>query len=149
MPLMREWVEIHVDENLLIHVVRELLSLAADPNQVEVTYGTAGRIVLAEVHLAEAWYQTRLAKELSQVEGVVGPEVVAPTDVESPAVALAEVERSTVAAADVRLPAPLTPSARVVASADVESSNIAPAKVAPARRAPAPKPSASPDGEEP
>jgi hypothetical protein len=69
MPLMREWVEIHVDEDLLIHVVRELLSLAVNPNQVEVTYGTAGRIILAEIHLADAWYQMRLAKEEAEGDG--------------------------------------------------------------------------------
>jgi hypothetical protein len=89
MPLMREWVEIHVDEDLLVHVVRELLSLAVNPNHVEVIYGTAGRVILAEIHLADAWYQMRVAKE-KEAEGdgtevhASGFEVIASEQVEKP-----------------------------------------------------------------
>jgi hypothetical protein len=63
MPLMKEWVEIHVDEDLLIPVVRELLDMAVNPNHVEVVYGTEGRVILAEIHLAEHWYQERLKRD--------------------------------------------------------------------------------------
>jgi hypothetical protein len=60
---MREWTEITVDEDLLSSVVRELLDMAMDPNHVEVVYGQAGRVILAEVHLAEHWYQERLKRQ--------------------------------------------------------------------------------------
>lgn len=63
MPLMREWTEITVDEDLLIPVVQELLAMAMDPNHVEVVYGVTGRVILAEVHLAEHWYLERLKRE--------------------------------------------------------------------------------------
>lgn len=122
MPLMREWVEIHVEEDLLVHVVRELLSLAVNPNHVEVIYGTAGRVILAEIHLADAWYQMRLAKEEEEAEGdgtevhASGFEVVASADIAP------QVESSKTAAVTVP-----TPAKRVSAS----------------------KTSASPDGEEP
>jgi|EndMetStandDraft_3_1072993.scaffolds.fasta_scaffold800908_2 hypothetical protein len=114
MPLMREWVEIHVEEDLLIHVVRELLSLAVDPNQVEVVYGTAGRVILAEVHLADAWYQMRLVQEEEEAAGTevhaAGFEVVAS----------AEVEPSTSAVATVPTPARRAPAVKPSASPDGE-----------------------------
>lgn len=65
MPLMRNWVEIMVDEELLVPVVRELLVLAEDPNHVEVVHGTHGRTILADVRLADLWYQQRLEREAS------------------------------------------------------------------------------------
>lgn len=116
MPLMREWTEIHVDEDLLIHVVRELLSLAADPNQVEVVYGTEGRVILAEIHLADAWYQMRLAKEEEEAKGdgtevhASGFEVVASADVEP------------LNSATVPTPAPRAPTRKPSASPDGEES---------------------------
>lgn len=117
MPLMREWTEIDVEEDLLVQVVQELLALAADPNHVEVVYGTTGRVILAEVHLAEHWYLERLKKEEAETKGT-------------------EVHAG---------------SFEVVASAKVEPSKSARATNVPlpAKRAAAPKPSASPDGEEP
>jgi hypothetical protein len=57
---MREWTEIVVDEDLIIPVVKELLALAINPNHVEVVYGTTGRVILADVDLAEEWYQSTL-----------------------------------------------------------------------------------------
>lgn len=65
MPLMRDWTEIVVDEDLLAPVVRELLALATDPNHVEVVYGTTGRVILADVELAEIWYQSTLKAQPS------------------------------------------------------------------------------------
>lgn len=63
MPLMRDWTEVVVDEDLLIPVVQELLALATDPNHVEVVYGTTGRVILADVALAETWYQGTLRRQ--------------------------------------------------------------------------------------
>lgn len=83
MPLMNEWVEIAVDEDLLVQVVRELLALATNPNHVEVVYGTAGRVILCEVHLADAWYQLRLSQQDDGTEvHASGFEVVATEDVD-------------------------------------------------------------------
>lgn len=86
MPLMREWTEITVDEDLLIPVVRELLDMAMDPNHVEVVYGTSGRVILAEVHLAEHWYLERLKRDQADSDGTEvhagGFEVVAQSDIE-------------------------------------------------------------------
>ncbi len=120
---MREWTEIAVDEDLLIPVIRELLDLAANPNQVEVAHGTNGRVIVAEVHLAEHGYQERLKRE-----------VVAPAD-------------KVVASAETPVP---VPAQSTVVPMKVEPSKVAAAVVQPpARRVPAPKPSASLDGEEP
>lgn len=150
MPLMREWVEITVDEDLLIPVVRELLDMAVNPNHVEVVYGTTGRVILAEVHLAEHWYQERLKRHEAEnlpkddFQGLTQTEVLASTTIErSPDPVLA-----------VPVQVPLTPLAP---KADVEASTVAavtvPAPAAapaptPAKRAPAPKPSASLNGED-
>lgn len=70
MPLMRDWTEITVDEGLLSQVVRELLELADDPNHVEVVYGTSGRIILADVDLAERWFEaaTKKSEEETNIE---------------------------------------------------------------------------------
>ena len=131
MPLMREWVEIHVDEDLLVHVVRELLSLAVNPNHVEVIYGTAGRVILAEIHLADAWYQMRLAKE--EEEAAAAEE------------GSAEREPSTEVATEVH-----ASGFEVVATAKVDNKTSAQATTVPtpAKRVSAGKTSASPDGEE-
>ena len=135
MPLMREWTEIAVDEELLVPVVRELLDMAVNPNQVEIVHGTHGRVILAEVHLAEHWYQERLKRDTE--------EVVAPADkVAAPAEVAPPVKTVT--------PAP-TP-APVVMPMKVEPSKVAAAGVLPVpppvKRVSAPKPSASLDGEE-
>lgn len=113
MPLMSEWTEIVVDEDLLVPVVRELLDMAVNPNHVEVVYGTTGRVILVEVHLAEHWYLERLKRE--------------------------EDDGTTVHAG----------SFEVVADSDVEPSTSSAEVPLPAKRGSAPKPSASPDGEEP
>ena len=87
MPLMREWTEITVDEDLLPSVVRELLDMAVNPNQVEVVHATNGRAILAEVHLAEHWYQERLKREevqdlpLDDFQTMVASEVVAQSNI--------------------------------------------------------------------
>ncbi len=56
MPLMHHYTEITVEEDLLPQIVRELLELAEDPNHVDVTHGTHGRVILAHSALAEKWY---------------------------------------------------------------------------------------------
>lgn len=133
MPLMKEWVEIHVDEDLLIPVVRELLDMAVNPNHVEVVYGTEGRVILAETHLAEHWYQDRLKRDEDN-----GTEVHAGA-------------YEVVASAKT----PDEGTDEVVASATTSQQGTEeliplPAKRGPGRprNAPAPTPSASPDGEE-
>lgn len=133
MPLMKEWVEIHVDEDLLIPVVRELLDMAVNPNQVEVVYGTEGRVILAEIHLAEHWYQERLKRDED-----TGTEVHA---------GAYEVVASATTASE--------GTDEVVASTTTSQQGTEeliplPAKRGPGRprTAPAPTPSASPDGEE-
>lgn len=68
MPLMRDWVEITVEESLLIPVVQELLALAIDPNHVEVTYGTTGRVILAKTELADEWYRHTQKKHDAEPE---------------------------------------------------------------------------------
>lgn len=133
MPLMKEWVEIHVDEDLLIPVVRELLDMAVNPNQVEVVYGTEGRVILAEIHLAEHWYQERLRREEN-----TGTEVHAGAyEVVASANTASEGTDEVVAGAT-------TPQQ------GTEELIPLPAKRGPGRprTAPAPTPSASPDGEE-
>jgi hypothetical protein len=141
---MREWTEIAVDEDLLIPVVRELLDMAANPNQVEIVHGTNGRVILAEVHLAEHWYRERLKRDeevpeddsqvFTQTE-VVAPveEIVAPAPPPLPTPALPKKLEPSIGAPVARTPAP-------------------PVVQAPARRAPVPapvpKPSASSNGED-
>lgn len=80
MPLMAKWTEIHVDEDLLIPVVRELLDMAVSPNHVEVVYGVTGRVILAEVHLAEHWYQERQKRDTEENLSVEDFFVVASSD---------------------------------------------------------------------
>ena len=141
MPLMREWTEIVVDEELLIPVVRELLDLAADPNQVEVVYGTHGRVILVEVHLAEYWYQERLKQDEAASQAQIA--VVASADKAAPPAgkiaALTEVPSAPVQEA---APPAVAPAAK-------PASFIAPAAIpSPVKRVSATKPSASLDGEE-
>ena len=121
MPLMKEWVEINVDEDLLVPVVRELLDMAVNPNHVEVVYGTAGRVILCEIHLAEHWYQERLKRDTQDgTEVHAGSYEVVDTD---------KIEPS---------------------NTDSETTTVPlPAKRGPGRPRNAPQPSASPDGEEP
>jgi hypothetical protein len=129
---MREWTEITVDEDLLSSVVRELLDMAMDPNHVEVVYGQAGRVILAEVHLAEHWYQERLKRQEDDGTEVHagGFEVVASEDVEPANVAQSSIE-----------------PARVQRTEDLAP---LPVKRGPGRPRNTPLvPSASPDGEEP
>jgi hypothetical protein len=57
MPLMREYVEVVVEEDLLPQVIRELLAFASNPNLVEVSYGSTGRVILVHPEVADAWYQ--------------------------------------------------------------------------------------------
>lgn len=149
MPLMKQWVEITVDEDLLIPVLRELLDIAANPNQIEVVHGTVGRIILAEVHLAEAWYQERLKHE-NDVEVPIDDdfEVLASTEVEPSIGAsasvvpelyaikeaeIAKIEVSNTEIASVSAPAPLPPL---------------PVRRGPGRPRKELQPSASPKGEE-
>lgn len=141
MPLMREWVEIHVDEDLIVDVVRELLALAADPNHVEITYGTAGRVILAEVHLADIWYQMRVAKEDNGNKEEVDKEVGEVPDTQVHAsgfevIATAKVEPSTSVATTVP-----TPAKRVQVTQPSRTAPMLPTR-------PAVKPSASPNGED-
>lgn len=178
MPLMSEWVEITVDEELLVQVVRELLNMAVNPNHVEVVYGTAGRVILAEVHLAEHWYQERLKVQPNddgsgqtevrasgyEVVQVVDSEVVdAATIVESVEVVDSEaVDAATTAAATVEnvevvdsevVDAATTAEDSSTAAAVVDESNADASTIPlPVKRGPG-RPrkvptSASPDGEE-
>jgi hypothetical protein len=63
MPLMREYTEIIVEEDLLPQVVRELVAMATNQNHVEVTHGVSGRVILVHPDLAEQWYQLKTATE--------------------------------------------------------------------------------------
>ena len=132
MPLMREWTEITVDEDLLSSVVRELLDMAMDPNHVEVVYGTEGRVILAEVHLAEHWYLERLKKEEQKNESIGDTEVHA-SGFEVAAQSKVD-ETDTAQSTSVKGTEHLVPL---------------PVKRGPGRPRNAPSPSASPDGEEP
>jgi len=148
MPSMREWTEITVDEDLLIPVVRELLDMAANPNQVEVVHGTDGRVILVEIHLAEHWYQERLKRD--QEIPAEDPQVFVQREVVAPA-------EEIVAPAP---PPPPTPAPPAPAPKKLEPSiGVPAAKVpappvvqAPVRRAPASvpasRPSASPNSED-
>lgn len=51
-----DYVEIHVDPDLLTQVLRELLALSTDPNYVEVADGDNGRIILAHQEVANEWF---------------------------------------------------------------------------------------------
>jgi hypothetical protein len=150
---MKEWAEINVGEDLLVQVVRELLDLAADPNQVEVVYGTTGRVILAEVHLADAWYQDQLAKDKGATESAT----------EEADVVTVEASKSVIA--EVSDPAPSPPPPMTQESATTESdvakieisisdvATVSPTPLPPVRRGPGrprkePQPSASPKGEE-
>lgn len=131
MPLMNEWTEIHVDEDLLIPVVRELLDMAVNPNHVEVVYGTEGRVILAEVHLAEHWYQERLKRDENN-----GTEVHAGAyEVVASASTAQEGTDEVVAGA-------------TTSQQGTEELIPLPVKRGPGRPRNAPTPSASPDGEE-
>lgn len=55
---MREYITVVVDQDLLPQVAREILSLADDPNQVEVTHGDNGQVLLVEPDLADRWLAT-------------------------------------------------------------------------------------------
>lgn len=141
MPLMREWIEITVDEDLLSSVVRELLDMATDPNHVDVINGPVGRVILAEAHLAHHWYQERLKlqedkkTELPAVnpETVVVPkeEVVVPLTVVAPAPVF-----------------DMSDTARSSNAKGTEDLVPLPVKRGPGRPRNALSPSASPDGEE-
>jgi hypothetical protein len=137
---MRQWVEITVGEDLLIPVVRELLDMAADPNQVEVVHGDVGRVILAEVHLAEHWFQERLKQDT--VNTVPLPEedfvVSAATEVEPPALVLEPTPEPVTEPVVVMSPAPLL--------APPPPALVPPRP--PVRRTTSTKPSASLNGEE-
>lgn len=137
---MRQWVEITVGEDLLIPVVRELLDMAADPNQVEVVHGDVGRVILAEVHLAEHWFQERLKRDT--VDDVPLPEedfvVSAVTEVEPPALVLEPTPEPVTEPVVVMSPAPLLPPSPPA---------LVPPRP-PVRRTTSTKPSASLNGEE-
>jgi hypothetical protein len=158
---MRLWTEITVDEDLLIPVVRELLDMAVNPNQVEVIHGENGRVILVEVHLAEHWYRERLKRDeevpeedsrvFTQTE-VVAPAEEIPAPVLSPAPTPApsasapkHIEPSIVAPAVKPLAPKLVEPSIVVPAAKFLTSPPAPT---PVRRVPAPKPSASSNGED-
>lgn len=144
---MRQWVEITVDEDLLVPVVRELLDMAVDPNHVEVIHGDVGRVILAEVHLAEHWFQERLKRDA--VDGVPLPEddlvvssaaeVEPPSPAPEPVPAAPEPDTGPVV---VTPPAPLPAPPPVPPGPPVASSRP------PVRRTTSTKPSASLNGEE-
>ena len=50
-------IEISVPADLLPPVVRELLAIASDANQVSVSTGETGPIILVHPDVAEVWYQ--------------------------------------------------------------------------------------------
>jgi hypothetical protein len=129
MPLMRKWVEIAVDEDLLVPVVRELLDMAVDANQVEVVHGTNGRVVLAESHLAEHWYQERLKRD--QVARLPKDDFAVLTQTE----VVTQVESS-------------NSDATITTGAAMAVLSAAATVLPPAKQAVAPKPSASPNGED-
>lgn len=154
MPLMREWTEITVDEDLLIPVVRELLDMAADPNQVEVVYGTSGRVILAEVHLAEHWYQERLKR--AELEGLQSKESKTLIQTEVPGPAAANLDAFQEVAENVHQRG--VPAQSIVPTENTAQSSTArgtehlvslPVKRGPGRPRKELPPSASPDGEEP
>lgn len=159
MPLMREWTEITVEEGLLPSVVRELLDMAVNPNHVEVVYGTAGRVILAEVHLAEHWYQERLKQQntqdlpLEDFQTLAASEVVAQSSVP-----VEDAAQSNILEADEVGDVAQSTISDVVETGNVAQSSIVkpsgyvvvpPVKRGPGRPRKEPLPSASPDGEEP
>jgi hypothetical protein len=85
MPSMRNWTEIMVDEDLLIPVLRELLAVATNPNNVDVVHGTTGRVILAHVDVAEAWYQATLKKNQGDEGSAEETEKVAEEPIEKSA----------------------------------------------------------------
>lgn len=145
MPLMREWVEIAVDEDLLVQVTRELLDLAANPNDVEIVHGTTGRVILADVHLAEAWYQLRL-NQVADTEVHTDDDIVADTEV----IDVAEVATSTEIGTE-SVAAEVVDVAQVAMSTVDVAEDLVPLPVrrGPGRPRKVTTPSASPDGEEP
>lgn len=131
MPLMRDWMEIHLADDLLIAVVTELLSLAEDPNHVEVTNGPEGRVILVQKQLAEVW--------LSKVQGRgTSEDIVEATDVVAPVTTPpAPVAPAPVAA--VPAPAAATPPPKPATAANEDGARPEVAAVAPVmHQAPAP-----------
>lgn len=93
MPLMQNWTEITVDDDLLVPVLKELLALAIDPNHVEVSNGASGRVILVDVDLAEIWYQHMLKKAGSEEGEALDP---APEPLPTDIVAELEVAPATI-----------------------------------------------------
>lgn len=53
---MREYTTISVPPELLPQVLRQLFTIAADPNLVDVNDGPSGRLIRVHPAVAEAWY---------------------------------------------------------------------------------------------
>jgi hypothetical protein len=130
---MLEYTEISVDEDLLISVVRELLEMAADANQVKVEHGVGGRVILAEVHLAEHWYQKRLKQQEPVVEAsepapAPAPQVTSPAVPQVPAEAKVEPSKTTrpvPVEAETRASQPQVSASATVAASSTVSPSIA------------------------
>ena len=53
---MHDYVVIIPESDLLVQVLKELLALTPNPNDVEVTDGETGRVIHARSWLADRWY---------------------------------------------------------------------------------------------
>lgn len=62
--ILKDYVEISVQPDLLPQVARELLALAADPNHVHSSTGESGPVLLVHPTLAEAWFKTVANEEV-------------------------------------------------------------------------------------
>ena len=111
--ILKDYVEISVQPDLLPQVARDLLALAADPNHVHSSTGEFGPVLLVHPALAEAWFKT-VANE--EVEGSIEPEAEAPDE---PAEVQPPVD-APVTEEPVRAPEPVE---KVVATEEVEDSS--------------------------
>lgn len=50
--------EIYVDVDLLPQITRELLALTTNPDDVQITDGDSGKVLLVDTDLANLWYST-------------------------------------------------------------------------------------------
>lgn len=122
--------EITVDEDLLVPVLQELLAMAVNPNQVTVVHGKTGRVILAEAHLADHWYQERMAQHKVVATGTTEASSVsseaagsATTPAPMPAVvATPKIESTTIASRNTSEPSGVKPASQKRASSNIEAS---------------------------
>lgn len=119
--------EITVDEDLLVPVLQELLAMAVNPNQVNVVHGKTGRVILAEAHLADHWYQERMAQHKVVATGTTEASSVSSEAATTPAptpevVATPKIESTTIASRNTSEPSGVKPASQKRASSNIEAS---------------------------